>query len=134
MDHGYEQGHSESSLDEMLDEEGSKETIREMSYWLERVDENVYQPKRESVDMETFYGTKNLYIFIRFFYVLYERLFKAADISRSFEDNEKTRLLSDEEKSELAKERYSAFKTILVGSLKARDTKYEDYLRSIFGK
>jgi len=118
----------------MLDEEGSKETIREMAYWNEKIKENAYLPECESGDMESFYGTKSLYIFIRFFYVLYERLFKAAEISRSFEDNEKTRMLSEEEKAELAKERYSAFKTILVGSLKARDTKYEDYLRSIFGK
>lgn len=68
--------------------------------------------------MQVFYGTKNLYIFLRFFYVLYERLYKAQEISRYFEDNEKTQKLTDQEKEELAKERYSTFKNILIGSLK----------------
>lgn len=81
-----------------------------------------------------FYGTKNLYIFIRFFYVLYERLYKAKEISNFFEDNEKTRKLKQEEKNELASERYNTFKNILISSFKLRDIKYEDYLRSIFGK
>lgn len=86
----YIQENSESNLDEILDEEGSRESIREMSYCQEKLNENIYLPKWESEDTQTFYGTKCLYIFLRFFYVLYERLYKAAEISRSFEDNEKT--------------------------------------------
>lgn len=90
-----QQGNSESSLDEMLDEDGSREAIREMSYWQSRMDENIFLPKCNNEEMQTFYGTKCLYIFLRFFYVLYERLYKAAEISKSFEDNEKTKLLSE---------------------------------------
>lgn len=105
-----------------------------MAYYMEKIDENIYLPKGDSEKSQTFYGTKNLYIFLRFFYVLYERLFKAKEISKYFEDNEKTRLLSDSDKEELSRERYGTFKNILIGSLKLRETKYEDYLRSLFGK
>ncbi|EAR93146.2 ubiquitin carboxyl-terminal hydrolase family protein (macronuclear) [Tetrahymena thermophila SB210] len=127
---------NQSSLNDILDDENSKtgEKIREMSFKMDQIDENFYLPKIDPEQMIGFYGTKNLYIFLRFFYVLYERLYKAQEISRYFEDNEKTQKLTDQEKEELSKERYQTFKNILIGSLKQRETKYEDYLRSIFGK
>lgn len=120
----------------MLEEENETKcegsTVREMKYLHENIDENIFLPKGE--DLQIFFGTKTLYVFLRFFYVLYERLYKAMEISKTFEDNEKTSSLTNQEKEELALERYNAFKAILITSLKTKESKYEDFLRSIFGK
>jgi len=81
-----------------------------------------------------FYGTKHCYIFLRFFFTLYERFFKVFEICNKFEANYKTSLLSPQQKAELGMQRYEIFKIILVYSLRMKDaTKYEDFLRTILG-
>jgi len=42
--------------------------------------------------------------------------------------------MSEEEKNELGDKRYLLFKSALFLSLKSKEFKYEDYLRSIYGK
>eukprot|EP00825_Cyclidium_porcatum_P041047 TRINITY_DN530_c0_g1_i6.p2 TRINITY_DN530_c0_g1~~TRINITY_DN530_c0_g1_i6.p2 ORF type:complete len:223 (+),score=43.27 TRINITY_DN530_c0_g1_i6:283-951(+) len=82
-----------------------------------------------------FYGSKNIYTFLRFFYVLYERLLKAYEIAYLFEDSEKISQLKTEEKEKISKDRYALFKLVIINSFKLKDqTKAEDYLRCIFGK
>lgn len=122
----------------------TSKAFKTMSYDYARISEAIFEPRRGGIVDETtssrseetqiFYGTKNLYVFLRFFFVLYERLYKAQEISRSFEDSEKTQQLTIQEKNELSLQRYTTFKVILHGSLKLKETKYEDYLRSLFGK
>lgn len=68
-----------------------------MSYKYEQISENEYLPLNQD-DFILFFGNKHLYIFIRFFYILYERLYKAFEISEQFEDNSKTSRMTMEEK------------------------------------
>lgn len=44
------------------------------------------------------YGTKYQYTFLRLFYTFYERLYKAYEISNSFENTEKCNKLSETQK------------------------------------
>ena len=58
-----------------------------MTYNEDNIHENKFLPL-ESKKSFIFYGTKHLYIFLRFFYTLYERFFKAFEISNIFEENQ----------------------------------------------
>ncbi|CAD8206788.1 unnamed protein product [Paramecium pentaurelia] len=74
------------------------------------------QPRVKS----TTYVTQNLYILLRFLHTIYQRLEMAYIISKQ---------------NNLGKDkRYNVFKSALFLSLKAKDFKYEDHLRSLFGK
>lgn len=74
------------------------------------------QPRVKS----TTYVTQNLYILLRFLHTIYQRLEMAYIISKQ---------------NTLGKDRrYNLFKSALFLSLKAKDFKYEDHLRSLFGK
>jgi len=42
-----------------------------------------------------FYGTQHVYCLIRYYFTLYERFVKAREVANEFEDNPKTKLLSD---------------------------------------
>ncbi|CAK93289.1 unnamed protein product (macronuclear) [Paramecium tetraurelia] len=68
----------------------------------------------------TTYVTQNLYILLRFLHTIYQRLEMAYVISQQ------NKLGQDK--------RYNLFKSALFLSLKAKDFKYEDHLRSLFGK
>jgi len=50
----------------------------------------------ENANSISFYGTKHLYSFLRFFYTIKERLLKAWELSNFFEENTKTKLLTKE--------------------------------------
>ena len=52
-----------------------------------------YLPKKDQ-DSLVFYGTQKFYVFLRFFYTLYERILKAWELCHQFEENNKTRGLS----------------------------------------
>ncbi|CAD8117863.1 unnamed protein product [Paramecium sonneborni] len=69
---------------------------------------------------QTTYVTQNLYILLRFLHTIYQRLEMGYIISKQ---------------NNLGKDkRYNLFKSALFLSLKAKDFKYEDHLRSLFGK
>jgi len=72
-----------------------------------------YLPTKDQ-DSLVFYGTQKFYVFLRFFYTLYERVLKAWELCQEFEVNEKTKNLTSEDKKNLAEERYNAFKLMLV--------------------
>ena len=57
------------------------------------------------------------------------------EISSEFEDNPRSRLLTKEDKDELAKERYDIFKWVLAHLIRSNveSEKYEDLLRCVFG-
>ena len=83
-----------------------------------------------------FYGTQKLYVFLRFFYTLYERVLKAFELCHEIEENEKTKGLSEVERKNLAEERYWAFKLMLIHHLLKKENSaedYEDQLRCVFG-
>jgi len=82
-----------------------------------------------------FYGTQNLYYLVRFYYTLYERFLKVQEISSFFEENPRSKLLTPEDKEELAKERYDIFKWVLAHLIRSNleSEKYEDLLRCVFG-
>ena len=72
-----------------------------------------YLPTKDQ-DSLVFYGTQKFYVFLRFFYTLYERVLKAWELCQEFEVNEKTKNLTSEDKKKLSEERYEAFKLMLV--------------------
>ena len=126
----------ESDLEDYLSNTNveKNESCKEMVYDEEQINECRFMPAEDPNSL-VFYGTKHLYVFLRFFYTLYERFQKASEIANHFEVNSKTELLSQEEREALAKERYNTFKNILLTSLKSKEmNKHEDYMRSIFGK
>lgn len=72
---------------------------------------------------------------MRFILTLYQRLQQAVKISYMIEDNCKSNQLKQKEKEKLGNERYQTFKIVLINLIKQKIdiTKYEDFLRSIFG-
>ena len=48
-----------------------------------------YLPKKDK-DSLVFYGTQKFYVFLRFFYTLYERVLKAYELCHVIEENEIT--------------------------------------------
>ena len=54
-----------------------------------------YLPKKDQ-DSLVFYGTQKFYVFLRFFYTLYERVLKAWELCHKIDENDKTRSLSKE--------------------------------------
>lgn len=95
------------------------------------------------------YGTKNFYIFIRFFYIFYEQILMAYQLSQKFENASNFSNLNEEvnlfrffhslffpkEKQFLSKERYRVFKLLLVRTFyqKMDSTIFENNLRCLFG-
>lgn len=113
--------------------EEDNEYCKEMQYLETHVREELFWP-RGKPNTEIFFCTKQFYVFIRFFYSLKERVYKAFEFSNSFEANSKTQLLSEEEKRCIGVERYQSFKYVLFFLFKMKDmVKYEDFLRSLYG-
>ena len=86
------------SSDDYLEEKEPKSTkICETAFKSSHINDNKYLPLFEKGAF-VFYGSKHLHVLIRFVYVLYERLYKAQEISKNFEDNDKTKKMSTNEK------------------------------------
>lgn len=130
--------HGVESFDEMFSIDGDGDgdhTEKQVVFDFKKVNEKYFLPPQNGEGSHLIlYGTKYMYLFIRLFYTLYERLIKAHEISKSFEDNKKCASLSESEKSEMAAKRYDTFKVILLHFFKHKDTtQFEDFLRSLFG-
>ncbi|CAD8178526.1 unnamed protein product [Paramecium pentaurelia] len=80
------------------------------------------------------YGTSGIYLFIRYFYSLYQRIELAHQISQNFDQNEKFEKLNEKEKKRIVDIRYMLFKHALFYQIKNKDFKYQDYLSLLFGK
>ena len=82
----------------MDEDEKIKKTIKSMGIPIEKVEKSNFIPEeRNDKTNFIFYGTKHISVCVRLFFTLCERLSKAKEISRTFLENEKTVLLSEEE-------------------------------------
>eukprot|EP01017_Pseudomicrothorax_dubius_P037298 TRINITY_DN5455_c0_g1_i1.p1 TRINITY_DN5455_c0_g1~~TRINITY_DN5455_c0_g1_i1.p1 ORF type:complete len:884 (+),score=251.19 TRINITY_DN5455_c0_g1_i1:221-2872(+) len=123
----------DDSIEEVLKSEDDNESLREMTY-LDDGRTSLFVPTAKDNTM-FFYGTQNLYCFLRFLFTLYQRFLKSRDFASEFEENPKTALLSPEEKQVLSRERFELFKLVILSLQKGfiDSNKYEDLLRCIFG-
>lgn len=113
-------------------------------------DETIFLPIKTPTS-KLFYGTEHFMYFCRMFFTLYERILRAWEIANTFETNSRTEKLTAQvntcfgdilmngiaqEKTTLSKERYDAFKWVLVHLIRGDvdNIKYEDFIRGLFGK
>ena len=69
-----------------------------MNFSQPNIESTSYIPKEiNDEDYFIFFGSKNIVIFLRFFYTIYERLLKAKDICKTIKQNKKTTNLSENE-------------------------------------
>ena len=62
-----------------------------MNFSQPNIESTSYIPKEiNDDDCFIFFGSKNIVIFLRFFYTFYERLLKAKEICKTFKQNKKT--------------------------------------------
>lgn len=122
-------------LEEGQEEQALSRQLKKMAYHNQQQSKLKFLPRLQKGRNTVFYGSKNIYVLMRFFYVLYERLLRAHEIAYTFEDSEKVAKLSKEERDKISRDRYQLFKLIILNSFKVKEqTKGEDYLRCLFGK
>lgn len=99
-----------------------------------RTNPSVFWPEATEKDA-FFYGTKNLYVFLRFFYTFYEQFLMAYQLSQKFEDTCTGDYMSYSEKRDISKERYRLFKLLILKDItqKIEGTLFENLLRGLFG-
>ena len=69
-----------------------------MNFSQPNIESTSYIPKEiNDDDYFIFFGSKNIVIFLRFFYTIYERLLKAKEICKTFKLNPKTTNINENE-------------------------------------
>lgn len=91
---------------------------------------------RQFQGSKLFYGGHQFYICFRFYYTIFERLLKAAEMAKDLPSNRLIEEMSLEDREKLILERYETFREIfklyLMESFESGV--YEDCLRCIFGR
>lgn len=80
------------------------------------------------------FSSQLFYVSLRYHYAIYERFAKAKELSKKFEEDLE---LSENEKEELAKKRYTQFKALVLSQLNSRvdeSASFEEMLRGLFDK
>jgi hypothetical protein len=116
----------------------SMEYIMASSHTLESPNNNEFVnvlPK-QARGTKLFYGGHQFYICFRFYYTIFERLLKAAEMARDLPSNRLIEEMSLEDREKLIVERYETFREIFKLYLMEsfEPAVYEDCLRCIFGR
>jgi hypothetical protein len=139
---------SDYTFDKMVDnnsDDSSKDQhTRSMEYTMhdphkpEKLNNNEFVnilPKQAN-GTKFFYGGPQFYICFRFYYTIFERLLKAAEMAKDLPSNRLIDEMSLEDREKLIIERYETFKEIFKLYLMEsfEPAVYEDCLRCIFGR
>jgi len=91
--------------------------------------------KSDKIDSNIFFGNNSFYVFFRMFEVLYERLFKAKDLSKKQSANYTAIINANKSKSDEQSDKYKQFLKLLYHYLSGNKESgaFEDELRAIYG-
>lgn len=144
LENGDDRDSFDKIIDQKSDDSSKDQHTRPMEYTPHTEDHpqkprisdviDVY-PKHTSSN-KLFYGGHQFYVCFRFYYTLFERLLKAAELAKDLPKNKITDQMTSEDREKLINERYESFKEILKMYLAEsfEPAVYEDCLRCIYGR